>query len=123
MYSKAVDRDDGFAGAWVIEVGHEAIDGGNIIVSARGVDMGSGANDEGDNVAGARVVNVGHEAVDVDCEVVDEDNALTGFATSPSLSLVTSSLSAATSIFVSCPLGPPTSALSFEFPGSLVLLL
>ena len=75
------------------------------------INVGGEAIGGGDIVAGTHMVNVGHEAVDVDSEVVDEDNALTGFATSPSYSSVTSSLSAATSFFVSCPLGPPNLCL------------
>ena len=74
-----------------------------------------------DVVAGARVVNAGHKAVDMGCEVVDEANALAGAVMSPSMSLVTSSRSAATSFsLISCPVASPTSALS---PGSLALLL
>ena len=77
-----------------------------------------------DVVAGARVVDVDHEAVDIGCEVVDEDNALVGAATSPSMSSVTSTRSAATSFsLISCPVAPPTSALSLKFSGSLALLL
>ena len=73
---------------------------------------------------GAWVIDVYREVVDDGCEAVDEDNALAGAATSPLVSWVTSSPSATTSIsLVSCPLAPPTSALSLKFPGSLALPL
>ena len=76
-----------------------------------------------DVVAGAGVVNVCHEAVDRGCEVVDEANALARAAMSPSMSSVTSSRFAATSFsLISCPVAPPTSALSLKFSSSLALL-
>ena len=60
-------------------------------------------------------------AIDVNRAAVVGDDVVAGAATSPSMSSVTSSPSAATSIpFVYCPL---TSALPFEFPGFLASLL
>ena len=109
-----------------MDVSHETVDGGDVFAGVRVVDVGCKAIGVGDIVAGAGagagVVDVGHEAVAVGCEVVDEDNTLAGAAMRPSMSVVTSSPSAATSISpVSCLLAPPTSALSLKFSGSLDL--
>ena len=104
-----------------IDVSRETVDGGEVFVGVQVVNVGCKAIGVGDIVAGACVVDVSHEAVDVGCEVVDEDNTLAGATTSPSMSLVTSSPSAATSISFVCPLAPPTSASSCQFSSSLAL--
>ena len=36
----AVDEDDGFAGSWVIDMGQEAVDRGDVITGTRVVDNG-----------------------------------------------------------------------------------
>ena len=119
---KVVVGDVVFAGTWILNIGCKAVSRGDVSADARVIDMGCKTVDGGEIVAGARVVSVGHKAVDMGCKVVDEDNALAGVATSASMSSVTFSPSAATSISsVSCPLAPlSTFPLSSKFLSPLV---
>ena len=111
-----------FAGTRILDIGRKAVSGGDVFADARIIDMGCKTIDGGEIVAGARAVDVGHEAVDMGCKVVDEDDALAGMATSASMSSVTFSPPAATSVSsVSCPLAPlSTFPLSSKFLSPLI---
>jgi len=94
----------------------EAVDGGNVFAGARVVDMGREVAD-----MGCKVVGEGGKVVDESRKAVVKDNVLVGAIVT---NWVTSFPVAATSIsLVSCSLVPPTSTLSFEFPGSLASLV
>jgi len=128
----AVCEDDVLAGVRAINVDRKAIDGGIVSLGVRVIDMGREAISKGGDAIdeGCDAIDEGRGDADKGCSDVDEgheandpDDVLVDTITSCS-TWVTSSPSAAASIsLVSCPLAPPTSALSFEFPKSLTLLM
>jgi len=127
----AICEDDILAGVRAINVDRKAIDGGVVSPGVHVIDMGHEAISEGGDAIdkGCDAIDKGRGDADKGCSDVDKghkandpDDVLVDTITSRG-TWVTSSPSAAASIsLVSCPLAPPTSALSFEFPKSLTLL-
>ena len=107
---EAVVEDGVLASARVVDVGCEAIGGGDIVTGACFVDLDSGANDEGcdldDNHDGAvdegcltvdegnnavekgsEEIDESHDDIDEGCEVVGKNNVLVGTVASPLVAL------------------------------------
>ena len=107
-----------FACIRFLNVSHKTVDEGDVFA---GVDVGCKAIGVGNITAGAGVVDVGHEAIAVGCEVINEDNTITGAATSPLMSMVTSSPSAALASLVTCSWILAAFTLFFKSPKPLAL--